>query len=194
MLLGIASDPGAVLGDGNILRQALRLNDAEDALKRLPGPLLGGSRKFFSRAGWRVRDQRESLDFIRRTQAAMVKIGQRHLGADLVGRFLDVGFPIGLGRSRIELLFIFKRAQGIKLGVRGLSLDEVGKRRARLARRPAKKHSAAGQRHHAEKDRLQRAVGLDVPNPRGQLANGRNRPPDGSDQRNRCEQARAPTR
>ena len=194
LLLGIASDPGAVLGDGNIFRQALRLNDAEDALKRLPRPLLGGNGKFFSRDGWRGRDQRENLDFIRRTQAAMVKIGQGQLGADLVGRFLDVGFPVGLGRSRIELLFIFKSAQGIKLGVRWLSLDEVGKRRARLARRPAKKHSAAWQRHHAEEDGLQRAVGLDVPNPRGQFANGGNRPSDGGDERNCCQQARAPTR
>jgi hypothetical protein len=194
LLLGIAGDPGAVLGDGDIFRQALFLNDAEDALKRLPGALLGGSSKFFSGDGRRAANERQRLDFIGRSQAAVVKIGERQLGANLVGRSLDVGLPVGLGRNKIELLFVFKSTQRIKVSVAGLGLDEVGERRASLARRPAKKHIASRQRHHAEEGRLQRIARLDIPNPRGQLANGRDRPSNGDDESNYCEQARASTR
>ena len=39
LLLRIAGDPGAILGDGNIFRQSLSLNYAEDALEGLPGTL-----------------------------------------------------------------------------------------------------------------------------------------------------------
>ncbi len=43
LLLRIAGDPGAILGDGSIFRQSLSLNYAEDALEGLPGTLFGGS-------------------------------------------------------------------------------------------------------------------------------------------------------
>ena len=58
LLLRIARDPGPVLGHGSVFREALGLNDTEDALKRLPGALLRGLRQLLCRNGRGGRDQR----------------------------------------------------------------------------------------------------------------------------------------
>ncbi len=188
-LVGITGNPGAILGDRNVFRQSLGLNYSKDALKRLPGALLRGWGKFFRRDGGRIRHQRQSLDFVRRAKAVMVKIGERELGADLVGRIVDVRFPVGFGGGEIELLFIFEGAQRIQVRIARLRLDQVGKRGTGLARRPAKRDRAARQRHHAKEDGFERAAGVDVANPRGQFSERGDRPADGGDEDCQRDQA-----
>lgn len=58
LLLRIAGEPRAVLGDGDVSRHALGMDDAEDTLQGLPGALFRSRGKFLGRDGRSVCDQR----------------------------------------------------------------------------------------------------------------------------------------
>ena len=100
--------------------------------------------EFFSGDGWSGGHERQDFDFVGGADAAVVEIGERELRAGLVGRILDVGFPVGFRGGEVELLFVFQRAQGIQFGVARLSLDQVSQRGASLARRTAESDCAVG--------------------------------------------------
>ena len=87
----------------------------------------------------------------------MIEVGQSNLSLDFIRRILDVGFPVRFSSGKVELLFVLQSPQRIQVGIAGLILDKVGKRRTGFARRTAKGHGASGQRHHAEEHGLQHA-------------------------------------
>ena len=131
--------------------------------------------QFFRRDRRGVRNQRQSLDLVRRTQTAMIEIGQRKLGADLVGRILDVGFPVGFGGREIKLLLVFQGTQRIQLGIVRLAL--ISSPSAGRVSRGGRRNATAppGNDIMRKKTASSALPAFDVANPRRQLADGSNR-------------------
>ena len=109
------------------------------------GLLLGGRGQGLRRIGRRVRHDRQRLEFVQRTNPAMIEVGQGDLGVGLAGSVFRILLPIRLRGAEVELLFIFESTQGIKIGILRLRLDQLSQRRTRLGGRAAEQHRAAGQ-------------------------------------------------
>src|SRR5215469_8183270 len=111
----ITSGPGAVLSDRDILPEPLSLNHAEDALKCPPALLLSYVGELFRSERRGRSNLGKGFDLLCRTKAPVIEIRQRKLRARFLGGIFDVSLPIGFGSLEIELLFIFKSAEGIEI-------------------------------------------------------------------------------
>ena len=136
-------------------RQALRLNNAENALECLPGALLGSRREFFGR------DPAESAaiadsdgDLVLRLQPAMVKIRKSNLRGGFVRRFFRVQLPVRFRSGKIKLLLVFERAQRIQFRISGLLVGSVSPSAGRVSAGGLRKSTSPyGMRHRRGKKR-----------------------------------------
>ena len=111
-LRGIARDPLRVLPDGQQRIDSSRVDQIDRALKRFPWPLRGDREQLFPDAGAGSNDAAiQHVEFVARTQPAVIEIGQSETRSAFVGRDFGILFPVFFGSREIQLLFVFQSAR-----------------------------------------------------------------------------------